>query len=43
MFVVVSYYCFGNDDREGLVLIDSKFYIDVKDVILYICEGKLIN
>lgn len=43
VFVVVSYHCSGNDDREGPVLTDSKFYIDAKDVILYTCEGKSIN
>ncbi|XP_019926949.3 arrestin domain-containing protein A-like isoform X1 [Crassostrea angulata] len=34
----ISYHCSGNDDREGPVLTDSKFYIDAKDVILYTCE-----
>lgn len=43
VFVVVSYHCSGNDDCEGPVLTDSKFYIDAKDVILYTCEGKSIN
>ncbi|XP_056017107.1 arrestin domain-containing protein A-like isoform X2 [Ostrea edulis] len=34
----ITYSCSGNADHEGPVLSDSKYYIDAKDVTLYICE-----